>query len=69
MEISARNRFKGLVTEVTPGAVNAVVKVDIGRGNIVSSVVTLEAVRELGLATGVEAWVVVKATDVLIGVD
>lgn len=69
MKISARNRFKGKVVELTPGAVNAEVKVDIGGGNVVTSIVTLDAVTELGLAVGVEAYVVVKASEVMLATD
>jgi len=69
MKISARNRFKGRVVEVTPGAVNAQVKVDIGGGNVVTAIVTLDAVAELGLAVGSEAYVVVKASEVLLATD
>lgn len=69
MKISARNRFKGTVVEVTPGAVNTVVKIDIGGGNVVTSVITGEAVQELALAPGKEAYVVVKASEVLVAVD
>ncbi|SEA83598.1 TOBE domain-containing protein [Rubrimonas cliftonensis] len=69
MKMSARNRFKGTVVELRPGAVNAVVKVDIGGGNIMTSVVTLEAIEELGLAVGKEAHVIVKASEVMLGAD
>ena len=41
MKLSARNMLKGKVVEVESGAVNCVVKVDIGAGQIVSSMITL----------------------------
>ena len=67
MKISARNQFAGTVAAVEPGAVNGVVKVDIGGGHIVTASITQEAVSELALAVGDAVTVVVKASDVLIG--
>ena len=67
MKLSARNQFAGTVVEVAPGAVNGVVKVDIGGGHIVSASITEEAIGELALAVGDRVTVVVKASDVLIG--
>ena len=67
MQISARNQIKGTVLSVTPGAVNATVKVDIGGGNIVTSSITEEAIAALALAEGDAVTVIVKASDVLIG--
>ena len=67
MQISARNQFTGTLVSVTPGAVNATVKVNIGAGNIVTSSITNESVEQLGLATGDTVTVIVKASDVMIG--
>ncbi len=69
MKLSARNQLKGTVTEIQDGAVNAIVKVDIGGGNIISSVITMASVRELGLKVGGTAYAVIKASNVMIGVD
>jgi molybdopterin-binding protein len=67
MKISARNQFAGTLVSVTPGAVNATVKVDIGGGHIVTSSITNEAADDLALAEGDAVTVIVKSTDVLIG--
>lgn len=67
MKISARNQIAGTVTNVTPGAVNATVKVDIGSGNIITSSITNEAVSDLKLAEGDAVTVLIKSSDVLIG--
>jgi len=67
MKISARNQIAGTVLSVTPGAVSASVKIDIGGGNIVTSSVTNEAVADFGLSVGDTVTVIVKASDVLIG--
>jgi molybdopterin-binding protein len=69
MRISARNQIKGTVTEVKKGATTSHVRVDIGGGNIMTSAITNEAVDELGIKTGGKVTVVVKASDVMIGVD
>ncbi|MFD1703209.1 molybdopterin-binding protein [Methylopila henanensis] len=68
MKISARNQFKGKVVEVTRGATTAHVKVDIG-GQVVTSSITNAAVDDLGLVVGSEAYVVIKASDVLVAVE
>lgn len=68
MKLSARNQLKGTVVEVREGAVEAVVKIDVG-GQMITSVVTLEAVRELGLAAGSPAVAIIKADHVMLGVE
>ena len=69
MKLSARNQFKGKVVAIQEGAVNGIVKIDIGGGNVVSATISMNAIRELGLAVGKEAYAVVKATSVMVGVD
>jgi molybdopterin-binding protein len=68
MKISARNTLKGKVVEVTKGATTAHVKIDVG-GTIVTASITNAAVDELKLAPGKEAYAVIKASDVMIGID
>jgi molybdopterin-binding protein len=68
MKISARNRIKGTVTEVTKGATTAHVKIDVG-GTTVTASITNEAVDELKLAKGQTAYAVIKASDVMVAVD
>lgn len=67
MKISARNQLHGTVTEVTPGAVNGTVKVDIGGGAEVTASITNAAIEELGLQVGDAVTAIIKASDVLIG--
>jgi molybdopterin-binding protein len=64
---SARNRFEGVVTRVERDRVAALVEVQAGPHRIVS-LVTREAVDELGLEVGMPAVAVVKATNVMIDV-
>ncbi len=69
MKLSARNVLHGTIVEVTRGAVNAHVRLELPGGVIVTSSITNEAVEELGLAPGVKAAAVIKASDVMIGMD
>jgi molybdopterin-binding protein len=64
---SARNRFAGIVTRVERDRVAAVVEVQAGPHRLVS-LMTAEAVDELGLRVGDEAVCVVKATNVIVEV-
>jgi molybdopterin-binding protein len=68
MKISARNVLKGRIVELTKSATTAHVRIDIG-GTVVPSAVTSAAVDELKPAVGKGAYAVVKAPDVMIGVD
>ena len=69
MKLSARNQFKGKIIGIQEGTVNGIVKIDIGGGNVMSATISMNAIRELGLEVGKEAWAVVKATSVMVGVD
>ncbi|NLB30706.1 MAG: TOBE domain-containing protein [Alcaligenaceae bacterium] len=69
MKISARNVLKGKIIEVTKGATTAHVKIDAGGGVVVTSSITNQSVDDLKLEVGKEAYAVVKASDVLVGVD
>jgi molybdopterin-binding protein len=64
---SARNRFAGIVTRIEQDRVAAVVEVQAGPHRLVS-LMTSEAVDELGLRVGDEAVCVVKATNVVVEV-
>ncbi len=64
---SARNRFPGIVTRIQRDGIVAVVDILAGPHRVVS-IMTAEAVDELGLAVGAEAVGVVKATNVVVEV-
>lgn len=68
MKISARNVLKGEIVEVKKGATTAHVRIDLG-GSIVTASITNEAVDELGLAPGMAASAIIKASDVMVGVE
>lgn len=65
---SARNQMRGTVAKVARGAVNSQVTLTLAGGSSLSAVVTNEAADELGLAVGVEATALFKASHVLVGV-
>jgi molybdopterin-binding protein len=67
MKLSARNQLKGKIVEVVTGATTSHVRVDIGGGVVVTSSITNEAVADLALQKGDDAWAVIKASDVMIG--
>ena len=69
MKLSARNQLKGTIIDIQEGAVNGIVKLDIGGGNVISSTISMNAIQELELAVGKVAYAVIKATSVMIGVD
>ncbi|PKQ15050.1 MAG: transporter [Actinobacteria bacterium HGW-Actinobacteria-7] len=66
MKLSARNQLPGRVVEIKEGAVEALVRIDIG-SMTVSSVITMDAVADMGLAVGDEVVAIVKADHVMIG--
>jgi molybdopterin-binding protein len=59
---------KGKIVEVKKGATTCHVKIDVG-GTIVTSSITNEAADELKLAAGQTAYAVIKASDVMVGID
>lgn len=65
-KISARNQLKGIVTKITPGAVNSVVEINIGCGNTVTSVITMASVNDLGLRVGSPVTAIIKSSDVIL---
>ena len=68
MKISARNQFKGIVTNINEGAVNAIVSIE-ANGEVISSTLSINAVKELGLKKGDAAYAIIKATEVMIATE
>ncbi|WP_085933479.1 TOBE domain-containing protein [Enhydrobacter aerosaccus] len=69
MKISARNRLKGSIVEVRKGQTTAHVRIDVGGGSVVTASITNEAVDELGLAVGQVCYAIIKASDVMVGLE
>ena len=59
MKLSARNQLKGKVININKGAVNS----------IITATISCAAVEELGLEVGSDAYAVIKATNVMVGID
>jgi molybdopterin-binding protein len=69
MKLSARNILPGTIIEVRKGSTTAHVRIDLGNGVVVTSAITNEAVDELALKPGMKASAVVKASDVMVGIE
>lgn len=69
MNISARNVFKGTITSVIRGAVNAEVDLAIAGDTRLCSVITIGAVEKLGLKEGMEAFAIIKANSIILGTN
>jgi molybdopterin-binding protein len=67
MKISARNQIKGIIREIKQGIITAKITIDIGGGNLLSSVITVDSVEELNLKPGDEVYAIIKSTEVMIG--
>jgi molybdopterin-binding protein len=69
MKLSARNILKGKVKRVGPGAVNSEVVIELPGGPEIVSIITKESAERLGLVAGKEAYAIIKASNVMIGVE
>lgn len=68
MKISARNQLHGTIKEVHKGATTAHVEIEVG-GTVLTASITNEAVDQLKLTKGQKAYAVIKASDVMVGID
>lgn len=68
MKLSARNQISARVTGITLGEAIANVELDAGGARLVASI-TVEAVRELGIAEGSTVTAIIKASDVILAAD
>lgn len=68
IKLSARNQFKGVVTNVNEGAVNGIVSINVN-GEVFSSTISMNAIKELELKEGVPAIAIIKATEVMIATE
>ena len=68
MKLSARNLLKGTIVEVKKGQTTAHVRIDVA-GTVVTASITNEAVDELRLQKGQQAYAVIKASNVMVGID
>ena len=69
MKLSARNVLKGIVKDIDIGAVNVELLVEVAPGVEITSIITKKSCENLNLEVGKEAFIVVKASDVMVAVD
>lgn len=69
MKLSARNQLKGVICEIKKGMTTAVVKIEVRNPAVISASITNDALEELALRVGEEAYAVIKASDVMVGKD
>ena len=69
MKLSARNVLPATVKGITPGAVDTEVTVELAPGIEIVSIITKQSAEKLKLKPGVKAYAIVKASNVMIGVD
>ncbi|MGD0065496.1 MAG: TOBE domain-containing protein [Streptosporangiaceae bacterium] len=68
MQLSARNQIPARITAINYGEAIANVELDAGGSRLVSSI-TVEAVKQLGLAEGSEVTVIIKASDLILATN
>jgi molybdopterin-binding protein len=69
MKLSARNSLSGVIRKIELGAVNAEVTIEVAPGVTIVSIITIDAVRNLGLKERQSAYAVIKSSSVMVGVD
>jgi molybdopterin-binding protein len=69
MKTSARNVLKGTIKAIEIGAVNVEVAVEVAPGLEMTSIITKKSCENLGLEVGKEVYVIVKASNVMIGTE
>lgn len=69
MKVSARNVLKGKVKSIKQGAVNSEVAVQLPGGLEIISIITKTSVENLNLNEGKDVYAIIKATNVILGVD
>ena len=67
MKLSARNQMEGVICEIQKGVTTSVVKIEVRNPAVISASITNDALDELRLRVGEEAFAVIKASDVIIG--
>jgi molybdopterin-binding protein len=69
MKLSARNQIPGTIKTVKPGATTTHVTIEVSPSVTITCSITNEAAEELQLKAGMKATAVIKASDVMVGVD
>ncbi len=69
MRLSARNILSGTVIAITKGATTAHVKIEVGSGAVITASITNDSVDALKLEVGKPAYAIIKASNVMVGVE
>jgi molybdopterin-binding protein len=69
MHLSARNQLKGTVIAIEEGLITAKVKIDLGNDNVITSIISREAIADLNLRVNDTAYAVIKSTEIMVGKD
>jgi molybdopterin-binding protein len=69
MKLSARNILKGKVVKLTKGAVNSEITIQLAGGEQIVSIITNTSAENLKLKVGGDAYAIIKASNVMIGID
>ncbi|AHF89174.1 molybdenum-pterin binding domain protein [Opitutaceae bacterium TAV1] len=69
MKLSARNVIPGKIVSIKKGPISSLVVIEIAPGIRLTSTVTADAVIDLKLKKGSAAWAIIKAPNVILGVD
>jgi molybdopterin-binding protein len=69
MKISARNQLKGKVKKVTEGSINTEVIIELAKGVEIAAMITKTSSEDLGIKKGKKVYAIIKASNVMVGVD
>jgi len=69
MKISARNQIHGTVKMIKKGPVSTEVIIAIAGGNEIVSSITTHSAETLGLKEGMKVFAIMKASEVMVGID
>lgn len=67
MEISARNKMNGKITDIKTGWVMASVKIQVEEPGEITALITKESVEKLSLKEGDDATAIIKSTEIIVG--
>lgn len=67
MEISARNKMNGKITDIKTGGVMASDKIQVEEPGEITALITKESVEKLGLKEGDDATAIIKSTEIIVG--
>ncbi len=69
MKISARNTLKGKIKSIAHGMINSEIVIELAEGTEITSIITKKSAESLNLKEGSEVYAIVKASNVMIGID